>query len=206
MVRRNLALRYNAIMARRKIAFSRNNYYHIYNRGAHKGKIFCNDADYLFLLKYVKRELRKHSMTVIAYCLMDNHYHFFLRQDEDIEISKFMQAVFNIYSKAFNTKYNHSGTLFEGPYKAIQVDKNEYLLHLCRYIHRNPLEAGLVGTPEQWPYSNYAEFVGKRNGTLVDREFVQTNFGSPEAYEEFVMNYVPPEKTQRALRHYLFLD
>ena len=143
---------------------------------------------------------------MIAYCLMDNHYHFLLRQDGDIEISKFMQAVFNIYTKAFNTKYKLSGTLFEGPYKAIHVDRDVYLFHLCRYIHRNPLEAGLVVKPEQWHYSNYAEFIGKRNGTLVDHEFVKMNFGSPEEYEDFVMNCVPPEKTQKELRHYLFWD
>jgi hypothetical protein len=96
--------------------------------------------------------------------------------------------------------------LFEGPFRAILIDKNEYLLHLCRYVHRNPSEAKLVVKPEQWHYSNYAEFIGKRNGTLVDSEFVKANFGSPEAYEDFVMNYVPPEKTQRELRHYLFWD
>lgn len=145
-------------------------------------------------------------MTMIAYCLMDNHYHFLLRQDREIEISQFMQAVFNVYTKAFNTKYKHSGTLFEGPYKAVHVDRDVYLLHLCRYIHRNPLEAGLVVKPEQWHYSDYAEFIGKRNGTLVDREFIKMNFGSPEAYEDFVINYVPKEKTQKELWHYLFLD
>jgi len=191
-------------MARRKTIFRPNNYYHIYNRGAHKSIIFRNDADYVFLLKHVKKEMGKYGITVIAYCLMDNHYHFLLRQDGDIEISKFMQAVFNIYTKAFNSKYNLSGTLFEGPYKSIRVDKNAYLLQLCRYIHRNPLEAGLVVKPEQWHYSNYAEFIGKRNGTLVDNEFMKTNFGSPEEYEDFVFNYIPPEKTQKELRHYLF--
>ena len=193
-------------MARRKILFLPNNYYHIYNRGAHQNIIFRNDADFVFLLKHIKKEVIRFGVTVIAYCLMDNHYHFLLRQDGDIEISKFMQAVFNVYTKAFNTKYKHSGTLFEGPYKAIHVDRDEYLLHLCRYIHRNPLEAGLVVKPEQWHYSNYAEFIGKRNGTLVDHEFVKMNFGSPEEYEDFVMNYVPAEKTQKELRHYLFLD
>jgi putative transposase len=193
-------------MARRKILFLPNNYYHVYNRGVHQHNIFRNDADYKFLLKYVKKESERCGMTVIAYCLMDNHYHFLLRQNGDIEISQFMQAVFNIYTKAFNTKHKLSGTLFEGPFKAIHVDRNEYLLHLCRYIHRNPLDAGMVIKPEQWDYSNYAEFIGKRNGALVDREFVNVNFGTPEAYEDFVMNYVPPEKTQQELRHYLFWD
>lgn len=193
-------------MARRTTIFRPNNYYHIYNRGVHYNNIFRNDADYKFLLKYIKKELKRCGITVIAYCLMDNHFHFILRQDGDVEISVFMQAVFNIYTKAFNTKYKLSGTLFESAFKSIHVDTNEYLLHLCRYIHRNPLEANMVVKPEQWHYSNYAEFIGKRNGTLVDHEFVKINFGSPEAYEDFVMNYTPPEKIQKALRHYLFLD
>jgi putative transposase len=190
-------------MARRRIVFSSNAYYHIYNRGAHQSDIFRNDADYVFLLKKLKELTAGYNISVIAYCLMSNHYHFLLRQDGEIEISSFMQALFNSYSKAFNTKYQHSGTLFEGPYKAIAVDTGPYLLHLCRYIHRNPLEASMVVKPEQWHYSNYLEFIGLRQGTLVDTEFVQVNFGAPETYRAFVMEYVPPEKVQKELRHYL---
>lgn len=193
-------------MARRNVAFLPNQYYHIYNRGAHRIDIFRNDADYTFLLKLVKEQAEKCAISVIAYCLMHNHYHFLLHQNGEIQISKFMQAVFNVYSKAFNSKYQLSGTLFEGPFRAIHIDRIEYLLHLCRYIHRNPLEASIVLLPEQWHYSNYLEFVGQREGALVDKEFVKNNFGSPEEYREFVMDYVPPEKAQKELRHYLFWD
>lgn len=190
-------------MARRKIIFSPNGYYHIYNRGAHQRDIFRTDADYVFLLKKLKELIDRYNISVIAYCLMSNHYHLLLRQNGGFEISSLMQALFNSYSKVFNTKYQHSGTLFEGPYKAIAVDNGPYLLHLCRYIHRNPLEASMVVKPEQWHYSNYPEFVGLRQGTLVDAEFVQVNFGTPEAYRAFVMEYEPPEKIQKGLRHYL---
>ena len=193
-------------MARRKIPFLPNNYYHVYNRGANRADIFLNDKDYVFLLKQMKDHLKEYDVTVIVYCLMSNHYHFILRQNEETKISDFMQAVFFNYSSSFNSIHKHSGTLFEGPFQAILVDKSEYLLHLCRYIHRNPLEDGMVVKPEQWHYSNYAEFIGKRNGTLVDREFVTMNFGTSKAYEDFVMNYVPPETTQKELRHYLFWD
>ena len=193
-------------MARRNVPFLPNQYYHVYNRGAHRVDIFRNDTDYTFLLGLVKEQVEKCAISVIAYCLMHNHYHFLLRQENDIQISMFMQAVFNVYTKAFNSKYQLSGTLFEGPFRAIHIDRIEYLLHLCRYIHRNPLEAGMVLDPEQWLYSNYLEFVEQRDGTLVDREFVADNFGSPEEYREFVMNYVPPEKVQKELRHYLFWD
>ncbi len=191
-------------MARRNVNFHPNGYYHIYNRGAHRQDIFRNDADYVFLLKYLRRMSESHNITVIAYCLMSNHYHFLLRQNRDIAISKLMQALFNIYSKAFNAKYNHTGTIFEGPYKAIAIEQTPHLLHLCRYIHRNPLEAGMVVQLEQWHFSNYAEFIGVRNGVLVDREFVAGNFGAPAEYQAFVMDYVPAEKTQQELRHYLF--
>ncbi len=193
-------------MARRNVPFLPNQYYHVYNRGAHRIDIFRNDPDYTFLLKLVKKQAEKCGISIIAYCLMHNHYHFLLRQNSDIQISKFMQAVFNVYSKAFNSKYQLSGTLFEGPFRVIHVDRTEYLLHLCRYIHRNPLDAGIVVVPEQWHYSNYLEFIEKREGTLVDREFVKENFSSPEEYREFVMDYIPPEKSQKELRHYLFWD
>ena len=193
-------------MAQRKTPFLPNNYYHIYNRGANRADIFLNDKDYMFLLKQVNEHIEEFDITAIAYCLMSNHYHFILRQNGEAKINDFMQAVFYNYSSSFNTIHKHSGTLFEGPFRAILIDKSKCLLHLCRYIHRNPLEAGIVVKPEQWHYSNYAEFIGKRRGILVDREFVKANFGSPGAYEDFVMNYVPPERTQKELRHYLFWD
>ncbi|GAB4480897.1 MAG: hypothetical protein OHK0031_02390 [Anaerolineales bacterium] len=191
-------------MARRNVHFHPNGYYHIYNRGAHRLDIFRNDADFVFLLKLIRKQMQVFDISVIAYCLMSNHYHFLLRQNGDMMISAFMQAVFNIYSKAFNTKYQHTGTIFEGPYKAIAVDSTPYVLHLCRYIHRNPVDAAIVVRPEQWHYSNYAEFVGLRNGSLVDRDFVAENFGAPGAYQSFVMDSAPSEKTQKELRHFLF--
>lgn len=193
-------------MPRRNIPFLPNHYYHIYNRGAHKADIFCDDRDYIFLLKLLKEKAKEFDISMIAYCLMSNHYHFLLRQNADVKISQFMQAVFNIYSKFFNNKYKLSGTLFEGPFKAIMVEQEKYILQLCRYIHRNPLKADMVVTPEQWHYSNYLEFIGKRKGDLFDRAFVQENFASPDEYITFVMDTNHPEKTQKEMRHYLFWD
>ena len=191
-------------MAKRNIPFLPNHYYHIYNRGAHKANIFRSDAEYVMLLNLIQEKRVDFDISVIAYCLMDNHYHFLLRQDGDAKLNDFMQAVFNIYPKRFNHKYKLSGTLFEGPFQAIMVESEKYLLHLCRYIHRNPVEADMVKNPEQWHYSNYLEFIGKRNGTLVDREFVRENFGSPEEYRDFVMNYFPSKKEEKEFRRYLF--
>ena len=100
--------------------------------------------------------------------------------------------------------YERTGTLFEERFRAFAVENYECLLHLCRYIHRNPLEAGLVTHPGQWQFSNYLEWVRQRKGTLVDMEFVQENFPNPAEYEEFVMTYIPPEKTNKGVQRLTF--
>jgi putative transposase len=191
-------------MARREVVFLPGQYYHIYNRGVNHQEIFRSEENYRFLLGRVKKYIVLNQMAMIAYCLMPNHYHFLLRQDGEVPISTLIQAVFNSYSKAFNVAFSRTGTLFEGPFRAIAVEKYEYLLHLCRYIHRNPMDAGLVKHPGEWKYSNYLEWIGKRAGTLIDMDFVNTNYPNPMEYEEFVMDYKPPEKIKAPLKALMF--
>ncbi|MBC8181000.1 transposase, partial [candidate division KSB1 bacterium] len=112
----------------------------MYNRGTNDQNIFFSEENYLFFLKKVKKYKEKFCISVIAYCLMPNHYHFLLSQEADYSISQFIQAIFNSYAKAFNKMYNRTGTLFEGTFKSIHVHSSEYLVHLCRYVHRNPIE------------------------------------------------------------------
>ena len=130
-------------MGRRKTTFLPGHYYHVYNRGVNREAIFRNRENYLFLLRRLKECADKFCITLIAYCLMPNHYHFLLRQDGEASISDFVQAIFNSYTKAFNKMYTRSGTLFEGAFKSILVDSDEYLVHLCRYIHRNPIDTNV---------------------------------------------------------------
>ncbi len=176
----------------RKVKFMPGHYYHVFNRGANRQPIFRAEENYIFLLHRVKKYAAQFSISIIAYCLMPNHYHFLLRQDETATISAFIQAVFNSYTKAFNKMFDRSGTLFEGPFQAILIDRDEYLIHLCRYIHCNPLEAKLVAHPGQWPFSNYLEWVEQRKGTLVDRALVREWFPSSESYEQFVLQEPHP--------------
>jgi REP element-mobilizing transposase RayT len=131
-------------MAPRKTQFASGHYYHVYNRGANREDIFRSEGNFVFCLRRVKEQSILCSVSVIAYCLMPNHYHFVLRQDADISIATFIQAIFNVYSKAFNKMWECKGTLFESAFHAIHVETDEYLLHLCRYIHLNPVIAGLV--------------------------------------------------------------
>ncbi len=98
--------------------------------------------------------------------------------------------------------YNRTGTLFGGPFKAVHVGEEEYLTHLCRYIHRNPIEAALVSRIEDWQYSNYLEWVGLRKGNLVDRTFIKDRFGDSREYKRFVLEYESP-KHEKTIEKYL---
>ena len=191
----------------RKVKFQMNGFYHIYNRGVNREPIFFCDENYRYLLRIIKDYTNSCSISVIAYCLMPNHYHFLLQQKAECSISTFMQAVFNRYPKAINKKYNRSGTLFEGPFKSIAVTKQEYLLHLCRYIHRNPVdgEKPLVSRLEDWKFSNYLEWIGERKGSLVDMDFIREGFHDQYLYRQFVLEYKPAKKLHDDLKKY-YLD
>lgn len=177
-------------MPKRMMAFSKGNFYHIYNRGSGRQPIFFEEDNYHYLLRLFKKYIQATEITIIAYCLMPNHYHFLVRQDGEIPAGLLFQRVFNAYTKAINNKYDHTGTLFQGRYRCILLTKTSYLFHLCRYIHANPVKAGLVASPEMWPYSNYQEWIGSCSGTLFDNDFVRTNFGNTNEYVEFVQEYL----------------
>ncbi len=165
-------------------------YYHFYNRGAHRWPLFREEANYYFVLGKIREYALSLKLTLIAYCLMPNHYHFLIRQDGDQPAGLLLQRVFNSYTKAYNKRYHHSGTLFEGNYDVVPVQEESYLRHLCRYIHANPVKAGLVKDPAEWDYSNYREWMGKRDYLLVDRDFIRAHFGSPERYREYLFEYL----------------
>lgn len=177
--------------------------YHIYNRGSHRASIFREPDNYLFVLRKIKHYRQELHLTLLAYCLMPNHFHFLIRQDGDQPAGMLSQRVFNSYSKAYNKRYQHSGTLFEGAYRVKSVVQTAHLLHLCRYIHANPVKDGLVTEPGDWPYSNYLEWIGQRDGTLVDHAFVQAHFESPTRYAEFVMGYLRTRKLPPDVAKYL---
>lgn len=172
-------------MPRRKAEFVQHGYYHIYNRGAGRHKLFIEKDNYLYILRRTKKYTKEFDLTVIAYCLMPNHYHFLIRQDGNTSLGELPKRVFGGYSRAVNKRYGWSGTLFEGRFKAKTVTTDNYLYQLCRYINANPVKDGIVKRLEDWPYSNYLEWVGLRDGTLVDRQFVQEVFGDATSYRAF---------------------
>lgn len=130
-------------------------YYHIYNRGARGKSIVREKTNCLFVLDKMRHYSKALDVTCISYVLMPTHYHFCLRQNGNKSAGLFPQRIFNSYTKAYNKRYQQSGTLFEGRYHAKHLDTERYLLHLCRYIHANPVKDGLVADLDDWDYTNY---------------------------------------------------
>ena len=179
-------------------------HYHIYNRGVSRQPIFQSHENYLYLLRLIKRIAAECSISILAYCLLPNHYHLLLRQDGDTPAGKVPTRVFNSYTQAYNLATKRSGVLFESRYQMIHIETDEYLHLLCRYIHCNPVRHGLVASLEEWPYSNYLEWIELRSGTLVDREFIHTHFGTTQQYHAYVTSYLRGEVVLPAgLQNYL---
>ncbi|MBI4546693.1 MAG: transposase [Ignavibacteriae bacterium] len=165
------------------------NYYHLYNQGVHRSAIFFSDENYCYLLRLLKKYSTLYKVSVMAYCLMPNHYHFVLRQNERGSISRFVQTTFNAYTQAINVQQKIGGTLFQGRAKSICIDSDRYVLQLIRYIHLNPVIAGLVRNPEDWLFSDYRVWIGLDVNSLTDRSFRNIYFDNGRAYRKFVEDY-----------------
>lgn len=160
--------------------------YHVYNRGALQSRIFFEEENYCYLFRVIGKYHQQYLATVIAHCLMPNHYHFILRQNPGGSISRFLQTTFNAYSQAVNKRRKTSGTLFQGRPKSRVIDSDAYAMRVIRYIDRNPVEAGIVSKCELWPYSNYLEWIDERSGNLMDKEFRSIYFKDGMEYRRFV--------------------
>lgn len=176
-------------MGRRKEIFGKGCVFHIFNRGCNKEKMFFDNDNYGFLLEKLKAYSNEFDVSVIAYCLMPNHYHLILKQNSEHPLSKCIQHTFNSYTKAINKRYRRSGTLFEGKYKAREIYDTRTILEVSRYVHRNPLDGGLVKNIEDWKYSNYHEWISSRNGSLCDKKFIKAHFPNPDDYKKYVLDY-----------------
>jgi putative transposase len=180
-------------------------YYHIFNRGAHKEPIFFEEENYRFLITLFTKYSLQDKITIAAYCCMPNHYHLILNQQESGSIVSFLKTVFNAYTQAINKRFHFSGTLFQGQAKVKEIDSDSYCLQVIRYVHLNPLTAKLVRSIEEWKYSNYLEWIGKRDGSLTDYQLRNQYFKNGVSYRNFVEEYIE-EKDKQTIASYLFED
>jgi putative transposase len=203
--------------------YVKNGYYHIYNRGVEKRKIFLDKQDYAVFISYLKQYLLPKDekalneklsdpktsskerdkalkllrmnnfakeVALLAYCLMPNHFHFFIKQNRPESIDRFMQSLATRYTTYFNKKYKRVGSLYQGVYKAVLITSDEQFLHLSRYIHQQSLVMRLQGETlqEQQPCSYY-EYLGRRKTEWVHPEEVLAYFdkANPKlSYENFI--------------------
>lgn len=173
----------------KKDYFVKDAYFHFYNRAINEERMFYQRDDYILLLKKLKSVLKLYPSTFFAYCLMPNHFHFLIRQDGDKPVYKIFNHLFSYYVQRFNIKYNRKGRLFQGKLQHKLIKNEKYLIHLCQYIHYNPMKAELVANLEDWEFSNYLEWIGKRNGTLFGNEILKIYFENGELYKNSIKEF-----------------
>ena len=142
-------------------------FYHVTSRGNLRSNIFFEEADRGKFVEILKRTRERYRYILHVYVLMDNHYHFLI-ETPLANLNQLMQNINTSYTVFINRKYRRSGHLFQGRYKAIVIDKDNYLLSLSRYIHLNPVRANIVDSPEQYRWSSYREYVGYLWSGLVN--------------------------------------
>ena len=132
-------------------------FYHVIQRGNEKKDIFISDQDRIKFYQYLAILHTRYKVNLHGYCLMNNHYHLIV-ETKNANLAKAMHSLNTSYTVYFNIKRKRAGHLFQGRYKAILVEADEYLHQLSRYIYLNPVRAGLVKEPGDYPYSSYQYF------------------------------------------------
>ena len=168
-----------------------NAWYHVMNRGRSRAKILHSPEDHLAFIELLREASLQWKVRVAAYCLMLNHYHL-LVQTPQANLSRFMRHINGLYTQYYNRTYRSDGPLFRGRYKSIVVEQDRYLLELVRYIHRNPIQAGLVKRLEDYRWTSHKAYISEGNQwNWLHREFVlsmleENTHKQRQAYLEFI--------------------
>jgi len=166
-------------------------WYHVMNRGRRAENIFPGKEDYHRFVELLKESSEMWNVPIAAYCLMPSHYHMLI-QTPDANLSRFMRHVNGVYTQRFNRFHGCDGHLFRGRYKSILVDEDTYLLQLVRYIHRNPLEAGLADKLDRYEWSSHKGYVSRaKKWDWLFKDFVLSLLTTDKrqqrrAYRQFV--------------------
>lgn len=196
-------------MGLRKTKLAVGEIYHVFNRGVDKRNIFLDQNDVerffqsmqifnstqltgsLYEENFRHDKTRKPLVKFVAYNLLSNHFHFILKQVEEDGISKFMKRLQGGYSWYFNNKYKRSGSLFQGPFKSLHLDSNEYLLHVSVYVNLNDKQKNQLGDQvAKLGRSSWNEYLGKESEQNIcsNKDLVLKQFRKNKEYEEFAMS------------------
>jgi putative transposase len=169
--------------------------YHVWARGSNRQPIFAHDSDHVDFLSCLERVVMQANVRCLAYCLISNHYHLVLLTT-DGELSRAMKALNGRYALRFNLRYGRDAHLFRNRFGATPQKTDSQLLWTLRYVVRNPVDAGLCGSPEQWKWSSYRASVGlDRIPRFLDARTMLSYFSdrsdrAAEIYRAFVDDVV----------------
>ena len=173
-------------------------FYHVTSRGNEQKDVFKSQRDREKFLEYLASATERYGAVIHAYCLLSNHYHLLLETPEG-NLSQIMRHINGAYTTYFNVKRKRAGHLFQGRFKAILVDADEYALELSRYIHLNPVRAGMVTRPEEYRWSSYNSYIGQCTASSwlkVETILDYFSYNAKEAkqkYRSFVENLLGKE-------------
>ncbi len=162
-----------------------NGYYHVFNRGIGRKRIRFLDNHAKIFYHQLSKTVMAHGVEILAYCLMENHYHLMVHTPKP-NLDKAMQLFGSGFSQRVNREIGSDGALFKSRYRSVLVESDEYKVHLLRYIHLNPVEAGLVSYPGEYPFSSFNAYL--EPGSAPDwlkTNRMMTDFSSLEAFSEF---------------------
>ena len=159
-------------------------WYHVMNRGLEKKPIFLCNKHKQYFLSLLAQISDNFKVEVHAYCLMENHYHL-LMHTPFANLSRAMQYLNGVYAQRFNVVQDRCGPLFQGRYKAILVDSDEYLLTVSRYIHLNPVDANIVYRPEHFRWSSYRAYLLDSGPSWLHKEEILNCFQQIRPHKEY---------------------
>jgi REP element-mobilizing transposase RayT len=175
-----------------------NAFYHVMNRGANRQRTYLIDDDYEIFLEVVKESSKLFGIRILAYCLMPNHYHLLI-QTPKANLGRAMRHLNGVYTQRFNRYHKKDGPLFRGRYKAILVQEDEYLTHLIRYIHLNPITANLTQDLSKYPWTSHRDYLKGQDQnpwlhTRLGLAFFQSTLKKALGrYREFIKSGVDPK-------------
>ncbi|MDO7785874.1 REP-associated tyrosine transposase [Desulforamulus aquiferis] len=157
--------------------------YHIMMRGIDKRDIFIKDDDYEKFLHYIEKAKEKSGITLLAYCLMTNHLHLLIKEGKE-QIGDSIKRISVGYAQYHNRKYGRTGHLFQNRYNSEPVNDEKYLLTVLRYIHQNPIKAGIVKVIGDYKWSSYLDYL-KLQSRITDQDIAMGFFNNTEKFKEF---------------------
>jgi putative transposase len=184
--------------------------YHITSRGNAKQDIFVDPRDRQYFLSVLTLTADRYEWVIHSYCLMPNHYHLLMETGKP-SLSIGMRYLNSRYAQRFNTRHERTGHLLQGRFKAILVERQSYLLELCRYVVLNPVRAGLVSTPDQWKWSSYLAIMRRAPKPRclypdwILAQFSDDSIKARRRYERFVLDGIGSESPWSRLRANLLL-